>query len=219
MSFLITVSRRSPIRSSVSVTANTLQNQYFNIHAENTLTDTNPSTTNVIQISSRGKHSKRQVNRLFQNKPMRRRLMMRDQPNKEPEDTSIPEPKYPPVFDPPGGILRNGWSAPPSSLPEEENDFVMPEYPFSIQRTKNKPNGAVGFLPIYSDFRIGGTKVTTIVRKVIGDKSLFIKEMGIAIGMDEKKLKESVRIRAGGNIEINGPHGGPIRKWLIGLGF
>jgi len=73
---------------------------------------------------------------------------MRLNADKVEEEIVIPEPKFSPVYNPPVGILPNGWSEPPSS-----EDFVMPSYPFHIQRTKNKPNGAVGFLPIYSDIR------------------------------------------------------------------
>ena len=165
---------------------------------------------------------------------------MRLNADKVEEEIVIPEPKFSPVYNPPVGILPNGWSEPPSS-----EDFVMPSYPFHIQRTKNKPNGAVGFLPIYSDIRydsffiyfnafwlisshlllntsknsIGGTKKTTIIRKVTGDTDLFVSEMGIALGMPENELNESVRIRTGGNIEVNGLHMNRVRKWLVGLGF
>ena len=65
------------------------------------------------------------------------------------EEMTIADPKFQPVFSPVGGFLSNGWSAPPSS----EEDFVMPKYPFHVERTKNKPNGAVGFLPVYTDYR------------------------------------------------------------------
>lgn len=66
---------------------------------------------------------------------------------------------------------------------------------------------------------IGGTKKTTIIRKVTGDTDLFVSEMGIALGMPENELNESVRIRTGGNIEVNGLHMNRVRKWLVGLGF
>lgn len=53
-------------------------------------------------------------------------------------------PKFEAVFDP--KFLPNGWCAP---APVE----VVPQYPFGVTRTKNKPNGAIGFLPVYSKFR------------------------------------------------------------------
>ena len=66
---------------------------------------------------------------------------------------------------------------------------------------------------------LGGTRATTIIRKVTGDKSTFISEMGIAIGLSEGDLQKSVRIRAGGTIEVSGLHVANIRQWLVGLGF
>ena len=57
----------------------------------------------------------------------------------------IPSRTYPAIFKP--TFLQNGWSAPP---PE---DVVVPEYPFRVERTGNKPFGAVGFLPVYRDGR------------------------------------------------------------------
>ena len=68
-------------------------------------------------------------------------------------------------------------------------------------------------------YRLGGTKKTTIIRKVSGDTNTFISEMGTALGVHEKDMKEAVRIRAGGNIEVNGIHVKEIRTWLAGLGF
>ena len=56
------------------------------------------------------------------------------------------KPKYDPVFLD-AKVLPNGWSKPPP------NDFERPAYPFDITRTKNKPNDAAGFLPVYSKHR------------------------------------------------------------------
>lgn len=55
----------------------------------------------------------------------------------------VAPPKFQPVFEP--TFLSNGWSAPPTE--------ATPEYPFKVDRTTGKPNGAVGFLPVYSKFR------------------------------------------------------------------
>jgi hypothetical protein len=61
----------------------------------------------------------------------------------------LPELHFPKVFDP--VMLPNGWSSPPGP------DFKMPDYPFKITRTKNKPNDAVGFLPVYRKIRYVAT--------------------------------------------------------------
>ena len=60
-----------------------------------------------------------------------------------------PEPMGPPEFEPllEPQFLPNGWSAPPGP------DVTLPNYPFRVSRTKNKPNEAAGFLPVYSEFR------------------------------------------------------------------
>jgi hypothetical protein len=61
------------------------------------------------------------------------------------DKTPLPLPKaqFPTIFKE-VKILQNGWSAPEAS---------KPEYPFDVRRTRNKPNDAVGFLPVYSKFR------------------------------------------------------------------
>lgn len=91
--------------------------------------------------------------------------------------------------------------------------------PFSIQRTGNKPNNAIGFLPVYSSVRIGGTKHTTIIKKVSGDKELFMRELRavLGIGMEDEK---SIRVRASGaTIEVKGNRVRDVKMWLAGLGF
>ena len=115
--------------------------------------------SNTVQpIQIRHKHSNRQVNRLFRKNPARKRIMSQINGKESPMESKR-EPIYPPIYEPPGGILANGWSEPPQLSAKDQGDesasevFVMPDYPFSITRTKNKPNGAIGFLPIYSDYR------------------------------------------------------------------
>lgn len=62
----------------------------------------------------------------------------------EREPKPLDPPKFPEIFD--VKYLPNGWSAPPPS-------DQVPEYPFRVDRTKNKPNEGIGFLPVYSKFR------------------------------------------------------------------
>jgi hypothetical protein len=96
------------------------------------------------QQSIRYKHSQTQLKRLFKRNPARRRVEARMGINRE--GTPAPDPIYPPVILEPR-ILPNGWCPPPGT------DVAIPEYPFQVARTKNKPNDAVGFLPVYSEFR------------------------------------------------------------------
>lgn len=93
------------------------------------------------------------------------------------------------------------------------------ELPFRIQRTGNKPNDAIGFLPVYSSTRIGGTKRTTIIKKVSGDKELFVNELRAVLGIGQYDL-DSIRVRASGStIEVKGNRVRDVKMWLAGLGF
>jgi hypothetical protein len=86
-------------------------------------------------------HSNRQIKRIFLDHPARQRILKRESPEPPPPLT----PTYPPLFTP--ELLPNGWSAPPGP------EISIPEYPFRVTRTKSKPNGAVGFLPVYTKYR------------------------------------------------------------------
>lgn len=95
------------------------------------------------QPGLRSKHSSTQVKRLFKRNPARRRIDTRL--GKEIEIEAPPPLQFKPIFEP--KILPNGWCAPPG------DDIEIPKYPFQVSRTKNKPNDAVGFLPVYSEYR------------------------------------------------------------------
>ena len=95
------------------------------------------------QQQLRWKHSERQIKRLFRKHPAVRRVENRLGIDRTPHP--MPPPKFDAVYEP--RFLPNGWSAPPGP------DVSVPEYPFSVARTKNKPNDAAGFLPVYSTFR------------------------------------------------------------------
>jgi len=94
----------------------------------------------------------------------------------------------------------------------------MPEYPFKVERTRNKPNDAIGFLPVYSKVRIGGTKKTTVIKKVSGDVDAFLTELRGTLGLSAND-NDVVRIRTGGAIEVNGNRTREVKEWLAGLGF
>ena len=92
----------------------------------------------------RHKHSQRQVKRLFKNHPARQRVHERLGMIK----TALPPPapQFAPVVASPV-VLSNGWTPPPPA------DLTIPDYPFAVARTGNKPNDAVGFLPVYARMR------------------------------------------------------------------
>jgi hypothetical protein len=98
-----------------------------------------PSCENARHV-----HSNTQIKRLFKKNPARARIEGRMGIDRTPPP--LEPPKYPIVYKD-FNLLPNGWSNPPG--PETE----LPQYPFGLKRTKNKPHDAVGFLPIYTKFR------------------------------------------------------------------
>jgi hypothetical protein len=108
------------------------------------LVPNNENRNTTIQTTIvRSKHSSTQLKRLFLQNPAKRRIARKNDDEKDPG--VIPESTLPPVVSDPT-ILSNGWNVPQSG------DNAV-EYPFRIARTGNKPNNAVGFLPVYSEYR------------------------------------------------------------------
>ncbi|KAL7442157.1 hypothetical protein ACHAXM_011174 [Skeletonema potamos] len=203
------------------------------------ITITSSSSSNSMVTSIRSKHSATQVKRLFKNNPARLRLLKKQEGGLPPtandtsSSSSTPDRVYPQIFQP--TFLSNGWSAPPPS------EVQVPNYPFRIIRTGGKPNNAVGFLPVYRDVRVHGTKRTTLIRNVQGDIPAFLSELRAVLNLSTGKkgiltsastgkhgggeagrgvnAENPIRIRTGGAIEVNGDRAKEIKKWLAGLGF
>ncbi|KAG7356124.1 mitochondrial large subunit ribosomal protein Img2 [Nitzschia inconspicua] len=183
-----------------------------------------PTVSSPFFISIRNKHSSRQIKRLFKNNPARRRIQIKNSRNNNNNNqeidydlnrNNIPKPQFAPILDPPPPSLPNGWNPPPS------DDIQLPEYPFRVSRTKNKPNDAVGFLPVYSEFRKDGARTTTRIKKVSGDQDIFMNELRAAlqIPIPNNPKEDTVRIRTGGTIEVKGNRVQEVKQWLAGLGF
>jgi len=176
------------------------------------------------------------MKRLFKNNPARLRILKKQEgaPTTDTLSSSTPADRvHPQIFQP--TFLSNGWSAPPP--PEVQ----VPDYPFRIIRTGGKPNNAVGFLPVYRDVRVHGTKRTTLIRNVQGDIPTFLSELCAVLNLSTGKkgiltsastgkhgggeagrgvnAENPIRIRTGGAIEVNGDRAKEIKKWLAGLGF
>jgi len=230
------------------------------IAAPSFLSQTTIFNTSTNTNATRSKHSKRQLKRLFQRHPAA--LRVRNATSPEPEPPL--DPKYQAFFTP--TILPNGWSEPPSS----ENVEVVKkrdELPFGIKRTGNKPNDAVGFLPVYSKFgsvgtrifysrapffnsvrvrfkhrctgktlilyiasliciyyystylRLGGSKQTTIIRKITGNKEIFVEELMAALSISPDDQGSIVWRASGTKIELKGNRTWETKAWLAGLGF
>lgn len=172
----------------------------------------------------RSKHSNRQIKKLFQQNPAFKRVSSRNQtiPKKitSPPPSITIEPFYKPNL-----ILPNGWSQPPPSPSLESSSFSTTieekrnQLPFGIKRTTNKPNNAIGFLPIYSNFKLGGSKQTTIIKKVYGNKKFFVNELKAILGISIDD-HDCITLRGSGNvIEVKGNRVREVKSWLAGLGF
>jgi len=174
-----------------------------------------PQTKIFTANAIRSKHSKRQIKRLFQKHPARLRVAARNDtlPKFDPPLDSKYEPFFTPTM-----ILTNGWSKPPSC----DNLEVVEkrdELPFGIKRTGNKPNDAVGFLPVYSKFGLGGSKQTTIIRKITGDKEIFVEELKAALSISPDDHRSILWRASGTKIELHGNRTREVKAWLAGLGF
>jgi hypothetical protein len=69
--------------------------------------------------------------------------------------------------------------------------------------------------------RKDGTKATTLVKRIGGDKDSFIHELRAVLEIPEPKNPNDdiIRFRAGGTIEIDGNRVREVKQWLAGLGF
>jgi len=168
------------------------------------------ATPTQQQEQRRHKHSKTAIRRIFKRGPTAE-ARYNEKYGITPKQRPIPQRKYPQVFEP--GFLHNGWSAPPGE------GFVIPNYPFKLERTKNKPNDTPGFLPVYSDVRVHNTQHLTIIRKISGSHDVFLKELRAVLKLPMGGRDDPIRVRTGGTVEVKGRHVREVKEWLAGLGF
>ena len=59
------------------------------------------------------------------------------------------------------------------------------------------------------------------MKKIKGDLDRFVLELRavLEIPIPKNPKEDRIRIRAGGNIEVDGHHVKSVRDWLAGLGF
>ena len=110
--------------------------------------------------------------------------------------------KYPPTKTP-GTIIKKTWWTPP---PGPGDMPLYEDLPFAVERTSPGQS-----LPVYTDFKGGGTKVVTILRKCRGDIELLKEEM-------EKVCGAPVTV-GNGKLVVAGNFHARIKMWLSGLGF
>jgi len=99
-----------------------------------------PATTTAATGAVRSKHSNTQIKRLFKYNGGRIRSNIKR--GIKPKYDELPEQQFPKVHQ--FKYYPNTWTEPP---------LERPEYPFTVHRTKNKPNDAIGFLPVYTKHR------------------------------------------------------------------
>lgn len=75
----------------------------------------------------------------------------------------------------------------------------------------------------YVSFRNGGTKATTRIKRVSGDRDAFLSELRSVLNLpapaNGNPRDDAIRIRTGGTIEVNGNRVREVKEWLAGLGF
>lgn len=79
--------------------------------------------------------------------------------------------------------------------------------PFSVRRA-----GPANNLPVYLDYKNGGTKVVTILRKYEGDVDTLADEFQKVCGESPIEVRN-------GRIEAKGDHKRAVVSWLSDLGF
>ncbi len=67
-------------------------------------------------------------------------------------------------------------------------------------------------LPVYTDYRNGGMKKVTVVRKIIGDVNEFKTELSKVVS--NSPIEDKM-----GRLEISGLHSEKVKLWLRRLGF
>jgi len=77
---------------------------------------------------------------------------------------------------------------------------------FWIERTKN------GELPVYTDYKQSGTRVSTVVRKFRGNVQELME--GLQKVVPGAQVTEKV-----GRIEVRGSHTQKVKEWLTSLGL
>jgi hypothetical protein len=77
------------------------------------------------------------------------------------------------------------------------------------------------FVVPFCIFSKDGAKITTRIKKVTGDRDVFLNELRavLQIPIAKNPKHDTVRIRAGGTIELKGNRTREVKEWLAGLGF
>jgi len=98
-------------------------------------------------------------------------------------------------------VFKNMWTEPPAA------DTEPLTLPFAVDRTD------IGrALPVYTDYKGGGTKVVTMIRKIRGDVHSLKADM-------EKVCDNREVIIRPGKLVVEGNYHARLKLWLSALGF
>ena len=67
-------------------------------------------------------------------------------------------------------------------------------------------------MPVYSDFKLGGSQKRTVIRNISGDLFAFKEELS-------KVVSNSPITEKMGRLEVSGIHTSKVKLWLTRLGF
>ena len=91
----------------------------------------------------------------------------------------------------------------------EAAEFTPPSPPNAhAQFTRSRTLG----LPVYTDFKNGGSRIVTVVRRYTGDARALAAELGRVLGGRPVAV-------CNGRLEVEGNHAAQVKTWLAGLGF
>jgi len=125
-------------------------------------------------------------------KPILNKVLAK-QSNKTPIPIRTPSPEQKQFKEDQQEQLRNKEASDPNTLP------------FFVSRTKNAR------LPVYTEYRNGGTRKLTVLRKYRGDVNALKREL---IMLCNEEITEKV-----GSLVIKGLHGPKVVQWLESKGF
>ena len=111
--------------------------------------------------------------------------------------------QFPPTKVPELVVKGSFWTPPPAAGEKP----VYEDIPFSVDRTEPGKG-----LPVYTDYKGGGTKVVTVLRKVRGDMDVLRDEMMRVCDGENVELKL-------GKLIVTGNYNARVKMWLTGLGF
>jgi translation initiation factor 1 (eIF-1/SUI1) len=93
-----------------------------------------------------------------------------------------------------------------SACQNSKRFYSTPAY--FVARTTNKG------LPVYSEYKNGGTRLLTVVRRIEGDSNALIKDINTDFPEAIVRLNPKTQ-----HVVIKGHHVNEIKEWLISKGF